>query len=154
MKTIYSTTCTATHEARNGSVRSDDGHLDVKLAMPKELGGAGGATNPEQLFAGGYAACFTSALLLVARESKTDIGTPAVTVRSGLRSDGPGSFALFAEILVALPGLERDTALKLTQAAHRICPFSKAVGESLGVTVTLTDWQGAHAGATLTLEEA
>lgn len=154
MKTIYSTSCTATHEARNGSVRSEDGNLDVKLAMPKELGGPGGVTNPEQLFAAGYAACFTSAMLRVAREAKTDIGKPAVTVNSGLRSDGPDRFALIAEILVALPDVDRDTALKLAQGAHRICPFSKAVGESLGVTVTLTDWQGAEAGATLALEGA
>ena len=154
MKTIYSTSCTATHEARNGAVRSDDGNLDVRLAMPKELGGPGGATNPEQLFAAGYAACFTSAMQRVARESKTDLGKPAVTVLSGLRSDGTDRFALIAEVQVALPDLDRDTALEMAQGAHRICPFSKAVGESLGVIVTLTDWQGAEAGNTLALEGA
>ncbi|SMX33068.1 Ohr family peroxiredoxin [Maliponia aquimaris] len=154
MTPIYATSCTATHEARNGSVRSADGALDVKLAMPRELGGPGGATNPEQLFAAGYAACFTSALLLVARESTAQIGKPAVTVKSGLRSDGPGRFALFAEVHVALPDLDRDAALRLARGAHQVCPFSKAVGHSLGVTVTLTDWHGARTGETLGLEVA
>lgn len=154
MTTIYATSCTATHEARNGAVRSDDGNLDVRLAMPKELGGPGGATNPEQLFAAGYAACFTSALLLVAREEKTDIGKPSVTVQSGLRADGPGRFALFANVEAALPDLDRDDAQRIVEAAHRVCPFSKAVAESLGVTVTLTGWRDAAEGETLALDEA
>lgn len=154
MKTIYATSCTATHEARNGSVRSEDGNLDVKLAMPRELGGPGGATNPEQLFAAGYAACFTSAMLRVAREGNTQIGTPSVTVHSGLRSDGVDRYALIADVKVSLPDLDRDTALRIAEGAHRICPFSKAVGDSLGVTVTLTGWQGADADETLALEGA
>lgn len=154
MDIIYATNCTATHEARNGAVRSEDGHLDLRLAMPKELGGQGGATNPEQLFAAGYAACFTSAMQLVAREAKTDIGKPSVTVHSGLRSDGPGRFALFAQVKVALPDLDRDAAKKIVAAAHGVCPFSRAVEESLGVTVTLTDWRGAESGETLALEDA
>lgn len=153
MKTIYATSCTATHEARNGQVRSEDGLLDVKLAAPKELGGPGGGTNPEQLFAAGYAACFTSAMLRVAREAKAPIGKPSVTVHSGLRSDGPDRYALIAEVKVALADLDRETALSIVQGAHRICPFSKAVGESLGVTVTLTDWQGAQDGEMLDLKD-
>lgn len=150
MKTIYETSCTATHEARNGSVRSVDGMLDVNLAIPKELGGAGGGTNPEQLFAAGYAACFTSAMLRVSREAKIAIGKPSVTVHSGLKSDGPNRYALFARIEVALADLPRETAEKVIHGAHAICPFSKAVAESLGVSVTLVDWQGAD-GAHLEL---
>lgn len=151
MKTLYATACTATHKARNGAVRSEDGHLDLRLALPRELGGPGGATNPEQLFAAGYAACFTSALLRVARAAGTQIGTPSVTVRSGLRADGPERYALFAGVDVALPDLDRATATRIAGAAHLICPFSRAVGQSLGVTVTLTGWQGAEAGDMLTV---
>ena len=149
---IYQTACTATHDARNGSVRSDDGLLELTLATPSELGGKGGATNPEQLFAAGYAACFTSAVLLVAREGRIPIGKPSVTVRSGLRPDGEGRFALFAGIEVALPGVDADTALRIVSTAHAICPFSKAVGASLGVGVTLTDWKGSVSGAALRVE--
>ncbi len=93
-------------------------------------------------------------MLRVAREGKTQIGTPSVTVHSGLRSDGADRYALIADIKVSLPDLDRDTALRIPDGAHRICPFSKAVGDSLGVTVTLTDCQGADAGETLALEGA
>lgn len=143
MTIVYETACTATHEARNGSVRSADGLLDLTLAAPKELGGAGGATNPEQLFAAGYAACFTSALLRVGREAKLKIGKPVVTVHSGLRSDGEARYALFARVEVSLPDLDRARAETLVQGAHAICPFSKAVAESLGVEVVLTEWEDA-----------
>ena len=143
MNTVYATSCTATHEARNGSVRSVDGLLDLNLAMPRELGGAGGATNPEQLFAAGYAACFTSALLRASREAKLRITKPSVTVHSGLRSDGENRYALFARVEVSLPELDHATAQTLVQGAHAICPFSKAVGDSLGVQVVLTAWEGA-----------
>lgn len=142
MTILYATSCT-THEARNGSVRSDDGLLDLALAAPKELGGTGGATNPEQLFAAGYAACFTSAMLRVSREAKLQIGKPSVTVHSGLRSDGKDRFALFARVEVALPDVNQAVAEVLVDGAHAICPFSKAVGESLGVEVVLTAWKEA-----------
>ena len=153
MRVIYETSATATHEARNGSVRSADGMLDVPLAAPKVLGGAGGATNPEQLFAAGYAACFTSAMLRVSREGKLAIGKPSVTVHSGLRSDGENRFALFARIGVALPEADREAALAAIRDAHQICPFSKAVRGNIDVEISLTDWDGAGAGETLAMDE-
>ena len=110
MPRIYETSATASHEGRNGSVRTDDGLLDVKLAMPKELGGNGGATNPEQLFAAGYAACFTSAILFCAREAKLKIGDPSVTVHAGLENAPDGKFQLFASLDAALPGAEKADA--------------------------------------------
>jgi len=151
MKTLHQTACTATRQARNGSVRSADGLLDLRFAMPKERGGAGGAANPEQLFAAGYAACFTSPLLRIARDGRTNIGKPSVTAHAGLRSDGENRFARLARIEVALPDVDRGNALALARGAHRLCPFSKAVAESLGVSVTLTDRQDAQ-GAVLAVE--
>lgn len=154
MKTIYATSATATHEARNGSVRSADGKLDVSLAMPPELGGNGQGTNPEQLFAAGYAACFTSAIQRVSREGKIAIGKPQVTVHSGLNSDGPNRFALFAHLEIALPEATRADAEQVIAGAHQICPFSKATRGNIDVTITLTAWAEASNGETLELDAA
>lgn len=141
MEMIYETSATASHEARNGSVRSDDGLLDVKLAMPKELGGAGGATNPEQLFAAGYAACFTSAILLAAREAKLKIGQPSVTVHSGLSRAPGGRFDLQARLDVSLPDASKADAEVVTREAHAICPYSKATRNNVNVKVRLVRWK-------------
>jgi lipoyl-dependent peroxiredoxin len=140
MAMIYETSATATHEGRNGSVRSDDGHLDVRLAMPKELGGAGGATNPEQLFAAGYAACFTSALLRCSREGKLPIGDPLVTVRSGLARASDGGFELVAALEVVLPGASREDAETVTRQAHGTCPYSRATRGNVPVRVQIVRW--------------
>lgn len=151
MAMIYETSATATHEGRNGSVRSEDGLLDVRLAMPKELGGSGGATNPEQLFAAGYAACFTSALLLCARQSKLSIGAPQVRVRSGLESAPDGGFQLAAALEVSLPGAARDDAEKVTRLAHGICPYSRATAGNVDVKVRLVRWQDSADAAPIVL---
>src|SRR5947199_9113621 len=103
--TIYQTSATATGEGRNGRSRSVDGVLDVILATPKELGGAGGATNPEQLFAAGYAACFHSALKLVARQAGHTLTDSAVTVEVGLVKREPVGFNLQVAIEAELPGV-------------------------------------------------
>jgi osmotically inducible protein OsmC len=143
MAMLYETAATATHEGRNGSVRSADGLLDVKLAMPRELGGAGGATNPEQLFAAGYAACFTSALLLAAREGKLSIGNPTVTVHSGLDRRDDGRFHLATRIEVALPDAARDVAEAAVKKAHEVCPYSNATRGNVDVKVDLVRWKEA-----------
>lgn len=152
MTAIYETAATAGHEGRNGSVRSVDGLLDLRLAMPKELGGPGGATNPEQLFAAGYAACFTSALLLCAREAKARIGAPEVTAHVGLARDGEG-FGLAVRLEVALPEAERETAEALTRRAHEICPYSRAIRGNVPTDLRLTAWRGS-ADQTLDLTPA
>jgi lipoyl-dependent peroxiredoxin len=141
MTMIYETSATATHEGRNGSVRTADGLLDVRLAMPKELGGSGGATNPEQLFAAGYAACFTSAILLCAREAKVAIGDPEVTARAGLEKAPDGKFRLAAGLDVSLPGAGRADAESVTRAAHAICPYSRATRGNVDVKVRVVRWK-------------
>jgi lipoyl-dependent peroxiredoxin len=125
MTTLYQTTITV-RGGRTGRAQSPDGRFDMALSMPRELGGAGGAgTNPEQLFAAGYAACFESALRLVARQQK--IALPEETairadVRLVRRPDAP--FALDATLTGYLPGLPPETAESLMQAAHQVCPYS------------------------------
>ncbi len=154
MGILYKTAATASHEGRNGSARSEDGVLDVRLAMPKELGGAGGATNPEQLFAAGYAACFTSALQLCAREMKLKIGDPSVTTHCGLETAPDGKFQIFASLDVALPGATREDAEAVTRAAHGICPYSRATRGNVDVKVSLVKWQGSDGAPAAVLESA
>ncbi|SNR70161.1 organic hydroperoxide resistance protein [Paracoccus sediminis] len=151
MGVIYKTSATASHEGRNGKARSDDGLLDLSLAFPRELGGAGGATNPEQLFAAGYAACFTSAIQLVARENKMSLGSPEVTCNAGLESAPDGKFRLFAGLDVSLPGASRDDAETALREAHAICPYSRAVRGNVDVTLRLTRWKD-HDGSDAPLE--
>jgi lipoyl-dependent peroxiredoxin len=133
---IYQTAATSTGEGRNGRSRSVDGILDVTLATPKELGGEGGATNPEQLFAAGYAACFHSALKLVARKMRVPVEDSAVTAEVGLVKQGVG-FALQVAIEVELPGLEEAPARQLIEAAHQVCPYSNAIRGNVDVQVSL-----------------
>ena len=153
MTTLYRTSATATHEGRNGRVTSADGLLDVAMAMPKELGGAGGATNPEQLFAAGYAACFTSAMQLVARESKRALGAPTVTAHVGLDKEEDG-FHLTVLLDIALPDVAQADAEDIVRKAHGICPYSRATRSDLDVGIRLVGWQGAGAGDTRVLENA
>jgi Ohr subfamily peroxiredoxin len=135
MSAIYTATATATN-GRSGSIRSDDGHLSSPLSMPKALGGPGGeGTNPEQLFAAGYAACFGSALGLVARNKKIAIGEVAITAKVGLVKDET-SFKLEVELHGDFKSIPADQAHALMEAAHQVCPYSKATRGN--VTVTLT----------------
>lgn len=150
---IYETSATASHEGRNGSVQTADGLLDLRLAMPKELGGAGGATNPEQLFACGYAACFMSALQLVAREARIKTGAPSVTAAVGLDKADDG-FHLVATLDVALPDVAREEAERLVRQAHQICPYSRATRGNVDVGVRLVSWKGAPAGEAASLAQA
>ncbi|MFY1696670.1 MULTISPECIES: organic hydroperoxide resistance protein [unclassified Solwaraspora] len=137
MQALYTAEALATGDGRNGHVRSSDGILDLDVVMPKELGGAGGATNPEQLFAAGYAACFHSALRAVARQSKADVTGSTVTARIGLGKLADGRFGLTAALTVELPALDRATAEELLTAAHQLCPYSNATRGNIDVALSL-----------------
>jgi lipoyl-dependent peroxiredoxin len=134
MKLLYETEAVATGEGRNGRSRSSDGVLDVELAMPKEMGGPGGsATNPEQLFAAGYAACFHSALQVVARRERLAVEDSSVAARVGLRANADRGFELSVALQVDLPGVEPATAEKLVAKAHDVCPYSNATRGNVDV---------------------
>jgi Ohr subfamily peroxiredoxin len=131
---LYTAKATATG-GREGHAVSDDGILDVDLQPPKEMGGPGGATNPEQLFAAGFAACFQSALGVVGRRGGVD--TSASTVEADV-SIGPipgGAYGLAVAIRVTIPGVDEATARSLTEAAHQVCPYSNATRGNIDVTL-------------------
>ncbi|MEY4511395.1 MAG: hypothetical protein RLZZ450_3517 [Pseudomonadota bacterium] len=134
----YRTSATATG-GRDGRSKTEDGTLDVKLATPKELGGAGGeGNNPEQLFAAGYSACFLGALKAVAPSQKLRVPpetTVTATVGIGPRSEG--GFGITADLKISLPGLERADAERLVQAAHQVCPYSNATRNNVDVGLTV-----------------
>ena len=138
MKTLYTAEALATGEGRNGHGRSADGRLDLDLAIPQEMGGSGEGTNPEQLFAVGYAACFHSALQLVAREAKVDISDSAVGSRVHIGPKDTGGFQLAVELEVTLPNLDEATAQELADKAHEVCPYSNATRGNIDVIVTIT----------------
>ncbi|MCO6008998.1 organic hydroperoxide resistance protein [Actinoallomurus purpureus] len=136
MSTLY--TAIATASGRDGRAVSSDKKLDVKLARPTELGGDGEGTNPEQLFAGGYAACFASALNLVATKAKTDVSDASVTAEVGLAPNGSGGFALAVTLRVELPdGLPAETGRELVEAAHQVCPYSNATRGNIPVQLVI-----------------
>jgi Ohr subfamily peroxiredoxin len=137
MDAIYTTTATAHGDGRNGHVTSDDDVLSVDVLVPKELGGPGGATNPEQLFAAGYAACFHSALKLVGRESKADLAESAVSATVSLGSTGGGAYGLAVEIDVHAPRLNHEAAQSLVEKAHEVCPYSNATRGNVVVTLNV-----------------
>ncbi len=137
MKVLYTAEATATGEGRDGKVRSSDGLIDTALAVPVEMGGAGGATNPEQLFAAGYSACFHSALRLVGRRAQVDVEGSSVTARVGIGPTGTGGYGLTVELAVALPGVDRETAGQLVAKAHEVCPYSNATRGNVDVTLTV-----------------
>ena len=139
MKIIYRTEATSTG-GREGTSRTPDGSLEVTLSSPKEMGGKGGpGTNPEQLFAAGWSACYLGALRFVAGKQNVRLTPEAqVTAKIGLgqRDDGAG-FALEATILVRAPGLDRAAAEKLAEAAHLVCPYSHATRGNIAVTTQI-----------------
>lgn len=134
MATLYKTQATAL-AGRNGQVKTDDGLLDVGLSYPKEMGGNGQATNPEQLFAAGYAACFSNAILHVAREAKVALKQAPVTAEVGIGPNDNGGFALTVSLAAELE-LPMEQALELTRTAHQVCPYSNAVRGNIDVQVT------------------
>ena len=124
---------------RDGQARSDDGKVDVKLSTPRELGGGGGeGTNPEQLFAAGYSACFIGALKVAGQQLKIKVPDDvkvAADVGIGPRSEG--GFGITADLTVSLPGLDRADAEKLVEAAHQICPYSNATRNNVDVGLSI-----------------
>ncbi len=139
MKAIYTAEALATGDGRNGHARTSDRKIDLDLDMPKELGGSGVGTNPEQLFAAGYAACFHSALRLVAGQSGADVTDSAVGARVSLGSTDTGGFGLAVELEVTLPAVDDATAKSLVEKAHEVCPYSNATRGNIDVTLTLAD---------------
>ena len=139
MKTIYTAEALATGEGRNGHARTSDGRLDLDLAIPEAMGGSGNGTNPEQLFAAGYAACFHSALQMVARQDKTDVTDSAVGARVDIGPNDQGGFQLAVTLEVTLPNLSRENAQALADKAHQVCPYSNATRGNIDVTVTVTE---------------
>jgi lipoyl-dependent peroxiredoxin len=137
MKVLYTATAHATGDGRNGHARSEDGILDVDMRVPKEMGGPGGAANPEMLFAAGYAACFHSALKVVARQEKVGVDGSEVAASVGIGPLDNGGFGLTVELRVSVPDLDRDTAEKLVARAHAVCPYSNATRGNIPVTLTV-----------------
>lgn len=136
MDALYTAVATATH-GRDGRAVSNDGKIDLKLAPPVELGGNGEGTNPEQLFAAGYAACFGSALGLVGRQAKVDVSDAAVTAEVGIGKQGEG-FALKVSLRVELPDtLDEATGRKLVEQAHQVCPYSNATRGNIDVDLVI-----------------
>lgn len=135
MKPLYQTTATAS-AGRNGQVATDDGKLSVMLSYPKEMGGTGEATNPEQLFAAGYSACFSNAILHVAREAKVALTAAPVTAKVGIGVREEGGFALIVALSVEL-ALPQEQAVELVKVAHQVCPYSNAVRNNIDVSLSV-----------------
>ena len=137
MTTLYTAHAHVTG-GRDGAAKSDDGKLDVKLAPPKELGGNGAGTNPEQLFAAGYAACFIGAMRLVAGNEK--IAVPqglAIDADVSLGKDAQDNFRLGVVFNIALPGLDKAAAEALVAKAHQVCPYSRATRGNIDVALNV-----------------
>jgi osmotically inducible protein OsmC len=131
-KVLYTAKATSTGDGRNGHVVSSDQRIDFDLALPPEMGGDGNGTNPEQLFAAGYSACFHSALRVVARRAKLDPGASTVSAEVGIGPDGE-AFGLVVTLIISIPGLEREQVRELAEAAHQVCPYSRATRGNISV---------------------
>ncbi|MET4666919.1 organic hydroperoxide resistance protein [Sphingomonas sp. PvP056] len=135
---IYKTKATATG-GRDGSARSDDGSVDVKLVVPKEMGGPGGVgANPEKLFAAGYSACFLGAMKAVS--GKVGVKVPAdatVTAEVGFGPRSEGGYGITADLTITLPGVDKAEAEKLANAAHEVCPYSNATRNNVHVGLNI-----------------
>ncbi|GIJ51193.1 putative organic hydroperoxide resistance protein/OsmC-like protein [Virgisporangium aliadipatigenens] len=139
MKVLYTAVATATGDGRNGHVETSDGLLVADVRHPVELGGEGGATNPEQLFAAGYAVCFHSAIHTVARRLKIETRDSSVTARVGFGTIGGGAFGLTVTLDIALPSLPKDQAEQLIAKAHERCPYSNATRGNIDVELNLVE---------------
>jgi lipoyl-dependent peroxiredoxin len=131
-KILYTAEARSTGDGRNGHVTSSDGRLDFDLAFPKEMGGTGEGSNPEQLFAAGYAACFHSALRVVAGRQHTALGDSTVTAQVGIGPEGD-AFGLVVTLVIHVPGLEREKVREFADEAHQVCPYSRATRGNISV---------------------
>ena len=139
MQVLYTAEALSTGDGRNGHTRTTDGKIDAALSIPKEMGGSGEGTNPEQLFAAGYAACFHSALRLVGGKAKANIDDSAVGARVGIGSNDAGGFTLEVTLEVSLPHLTREQAQELADTAHQVCPYSNATRGNIDVRVVVAE---------------
>jgi osmotically inducible protein OsmC len=135
-KDLYTAEAHVTGGRAEGHGRSSDGALEVDIRIPAELGGEGGGTNPEQLFAVGYASCFESALATIARRQKLEVGDVAIDSKVKLRAGEDRSFTIAAELHVTLPSVAGDDAVELVRAAHQVCPYSNATRGNIEVVLT------------------
>ncbi|MET4925785.1 organic hydroperoxide resistance protein [Streptomyces sp. PSRA5] len=133
---LYTAVATA-ENGRDGRVSSDDGQLDVVVNPPKSMGGSGAGTNPEQLFAAGYSACFQGALGVVARKEKADISGSTVTARVSIGKTEAGGFGLEVELEASIPNVDAATAKDLLEKAHQVCPYSNATRGNIKVELSV-----------------
>ncbi|WP_144793379.1 organic hydroperoxide resistance protein [Corynebacterium singulare] len=138
MTAVYTTEALSTGDGRDGRAVVQDSDLDFTMTAPKEMGGSGEGVNPEQLFAAGYAACYHSALKAVAKDKGVDVTNSAVGARVTLNNGSEGFF-ISAELEVTIPGVEQDEAQALADAAHEVCPYSKATRGNIDVKVTVAE---------------
>jgi len=137
IEVVFTAESTATGGGRDGHVKSSDGRIDLDTRMPKEAGGNGEGTNPEQLFSAGYAACFLGALRLVAGKNKIGLDdATGITAQVGFGKDPAGGFGINAHLIGYLPGLEQSAADDLMNQAHQVCPYSKATRGNIDVTLS------------------
>ena len=134
---IYQAHATASG-GRDGTVKSSDGLLDVKLSVPREMGGAGGGVNPEQLFAAGYSACFLSAIKFLAGMQKIALTADAAVNATVGIGKIPAGFGIEVQLVVTLPGMDRTVAQTLIDKAHEVCPYSNATRGNIEVSITLS----------------
>ena len=141
LKPVYYTASATTSGGRNGHVESSDGALDLDLTMPEEMGGPGGegATNPEQLFAAGYSACFENALRMIAERQNKDVGDASVTANVDIGKTEDGGFGLGVELIGRLPNLPREEAQALMEDAHQMCPYSRATSGNIDAKLTVEE---------------
>jgi len=138
-KVLYTAHAQVTGGRVNGHRRSSDGQLEVDLRVPEEMGGPGGGTNPEELFAVGYAACFEGALAVVARRRRLDAGDATIDSAVSLFPTGDGAFEIAVALDVALPSVDdRETAAALVREAHQVCPYSNATRGNITVDLLVS----------------
>jgi len=135
-KTLYTAEATVTGGRKEGHGRTSDGNLEVDIRPPADLGGDGTGTNPEQLFAVGYAACFESALSLVGKRMKLEADDASIASKVHLHPTEERGFKLSAELDVTLPSIDGDQAVELVRVAHKVCPYSNATKGNIDVTFT------------------
>lgn len=139
MEPLYTAEALATGAGRDGHVTTTSGTLDLDLAIPKAMGGSGNGANPEELFGAGYAACFHSALQMVARTQKIKISDTSVGSQVHVLPHGEGGFTLAVNLEVVIPEMAHEQAQALADAAHQVCPYSNATRGNIDVTVTVSD---------------
>jgi osmotically inducible protein OsmC len=137
MKVLYTAVASADGGRAEGHVRSSDGNLELPVSAPKELGGDGSGTNPEQLFAAGYAACFHSAVQIVGRRMKQDVSDSTVTAHVDFGTIGNGAFGLGVHLHVDLPNADADAREAIVEKAHQVCPYSNATRGNIEVELVV-----------------